>query len=193
MKEDTILALSESGLREVWIGAESGSQKILNAMDKGTTTAQIKSATNQLQRLGVRVAYFIQFGYTGETEADIALTLEMIKENKPDDIGVSVSYPLPGTVFYEKVKDDMKLKANWNDSDELAMLFAGTFNSEYYKTLHRYLHKIFRTSQGKQFLKQFFRLANWNRISWRTLLLLPINAIKARNYKSKLTRLSNKA
>jgi anaerobic magnesium-protoporphyrin IX monomethyl ester cyclase len=193
VKEDTIMALSESGLREVWIGAESGSQKILDAMDKGTTTAQIKSATDQLQQLGVRVAYFIQFGYIGETEEDIALTLTMIKENKPDDIGVSVSYPLPGTVFYEKVKDDMKLKANWNDSDELAMLFAGTFNSKYYKTLHRYLHKIFRTSQGIQFLKQFVLMANWNSISWRTLLLLPINAVKARNYKSKLTRLSNKA
>lgn len=191
--EDTIVSLAESGLKEVWIGAESGSQKILDAMDKGTTIEQIKSSTEQLKGLGVRVAYFIQFGYIGETEEDIDLTLKMIKDYKPDDVGVSVSYPLPGTVFYEKVKEDLKLKANWNDSDELAMLFTGTFNSEYYKTLHRYLHKIFRTSQGKQFLLQFIRLSKWNMISWRTLLLLPINAVKARNYKSRLTRLSNKA
>ena len=157
LKEDTIDALAESGLREVWVGAESGSQKILDAMDKDTKVEQIYEATRLLKSKKVKVAFFIQFGYLGETKADIAKTVNMIKELLPDNLGISVSYPLPGTSFYEKVKDDLQLKANWTDSDDLAMMFEGTFNSKYYKKLHRYVHKEYRKSQAIDNLKGFFK------------------------------------
>lgn len=162
LKADTIKALEESGLEEVWIGAESGSQRILDAMDKGTTIEQIKESTRLLKEKKIRVAFFIQYGYLGETKEDISKTISLIKTVLPDDIGVSVSYPLPGTKFFEKVKQDLKAKANWADSDDLAMMFKGTFNSRYYKKLHRYTHKEFRKSQGfynlKEFLKKPFSL-----------------------------------
>jgi len=157
LKEDTIDALAESGLKEVWVGAESGSQKILDAMDKGTQLSQIYDATKLLKAKKVSVAFFIQFGYLGETKEDIAKTTAMIKELQPDNIGVSVSYPLPGTKFYEMVKDDLQLKANWTDSDDLAMMFQGTFNSKYYKKLHRYVHKEYRKSQAVANYKSFFK------------------------------------
>jgi anaerobic magnesium-protoporphyrin IX monomethyl ester cyclase len=157
LKEDTIDALAESGLKEVWVGAESGSQKILDAMDKGTQVEEIREATRLLKKKGIRVAFFIQFGYLGETKEDIQKTISMIKELLPDNIGISVSYPLPGTKFYEKVKDDLKLKANWTDSDDLAMMFQGTFNSKYYKKLHRYVHKEFRKSKAVDNLKDVLK------------------------------------
>ncbi len=157
LKEDTIDALAESGLKEVWVGAESGSQKILDAMDKGITIEQIHKATHLLKEKGVRVAFFIQFGYLDETKEDITKTIDMIRELLPDNIGVSVSYPLPGTKFYDKVKDDLKLKANWTDSDDLAMMFQGTFNSRYYKKLHRYVHKEFRKRHAVINFKRFFK------------------------------------
>ncbi len=157
LKEDTIDALAESGLKEVWVGAESGSQKILDAMDKGTKLSQIYDATRILKRKNISVAFFIQFGYLGETKEDISKTVGMIKELQPDNIGVSVSYPLPGTKFYEMVKDDLKEKANWTDSDDLAMMFQGTFNSEYYKKLHRYVHKEYRKSQAVANFQSFFK------------------------------------
>ncbi|GGG27363.1 Mg-protoporphyrin IX monomethyl ester oxidative cyclase [Dokdonia pacifica] len=157
LKEDTIDALAESGLKEVWVGAESGSQKILDAMDKETKVEQIYEATQLLKKKKVKVAFFIQFGYLGETKEDIAKTVAMIKELLPDNLGISVSYPLPGTPFYEKVKDDLQLKANWTDSDDLAMMFQGTFNSKYYKKLHRYVHKEYRKSQGIANFKAFFK------------------------------------
>ncbi len=156
LKEDTIEALAESGLEEVWIGAESGSQKILDAMDKGTTVDQIYTATRLLKEKNIRIAFFIQFGYLTETKEDIQKTVTMIQELVPDNIGISVSYPLPGTKFYNKVKDDLKLKANWTDSDDLAMMFQGTFNSKFYKKLHRFVHKEFRKSQAKEYFKQIF-------------------------------------
>lgn len=157
LQEDTIDALAESGLEEVWIGAESGSQSILDAMDKGTTVEQIYEATRLLKLKNVRIAFFIQFGYLGETKEDIAKTIKMIKELIPDNLGISVAYPLPGTKFYDIVKDDLRLKANWTDSDDLAMMFKGTFNSKYYKKLHRYTHKEYRKSQGVQFLKNIIK------------------------------------
>ncbi|WP_044400304.1 radical SAM protein [Lacinutrix sp. Hel_I_90] len=155
LKEDTIDALAESGLKEVWVGAESGSQAVLDAMDKETSVAQIYEATHLLKEKNIRVAFFIQFGYLEETKEDIDQTIQMIKELIPDNIGISVSYPLPGTKFYDKVKDDLQLKANWTDSDDLAMLFKGTFSAEFYRKLQRYVHKEYRKSQGIHNLKQF--------------------------------------
>lgn len=144
LKENTIEALASSGLREVWLGAESGSQKILDAMDKGITLEQIEVATKLLKQHHIKVAYFLQFGYLEETAEDIDLTIAMVKKNMPDLIGVSVSYPLPGTKFYDKVKDDLKFKQNWTDSDDFEMMFQGTFSSEYYRVLQRFIHKTHR-------------------------------------------------
>lgn len=172
LKEDTIDALAESGVKEVWVGAESGSQKILDAMDKGITVKQIYKATRLLKQKKIDVAFFIQFGYLDETKEDISKTIKMIKELVPDNIGISVSYPLPGTKFYEKVKDDLKLKANWTDSDDLEMMFKGTFNSKYYKKLHRYVHKEFRKSQAIANYKSFFKDPfSVSRIKLRSMLL----------------------
>ena len=157
LKADTIDALSESGLEEVWIGAESGSQKILDAMDKGTQVSQIEKATQLLKAKGIKIAFFIQFGYLGETKADIRKTINLIKRLVPDNLGVSVSYPLPGTKFYEIVKQDLQLKSNWTDSDDLAMMFKGSFNSKFYKKLHRYVHKEWKKSKAIDVLKGILR------------------------------------
>ncbi len=155
LKEDTIDALANSGLEEVWVGAESGSQKILDAMDKGTKVEEIAEATKLLKLKKIRVAFFLQFGYLTENQEDIQQTIQMVKDLKPDNIGISVSYPLPETKFYDKVKDDLKLKANWTDSDDFEMMFKGTFSSNYYRKLQRLVHKEFRKSQGIDNLKNF--------------------------------------
>ncbi len=148
LNENTIDALHDSGAETVWVGAESGSQKILDSMDKGTTVEQIYQAAKLLKGKNIRVAFFIQLGYLGETKADIKKTIAMIKELMPDEIGISVSYPLPGTKFYETVKNDLKTKTNWSDSDDLAMMFRSTFPPTYYKRLHHYIHRVYRTKKG---------------------------------------------
>jgi anaerobic magnesium-protoporphyrin IX monomethyl ester cyclase len=192
LKENTIDALAESGLEEVWIGAESGSQKILDAMDKGTTIAQIYQSTKLLKEKNIRIAFFIQFGYLTETKEDIQKTINMIQELVPNNIGVSVSYPLPGTKFYDKVKDDLKLKSNWTDSDDLDMMFQGTFNAKFYKKLQRYVHKKFRISQAKAFLKEFFHQPkSLNKNKLRTIILYFYYALTCVLNKITLQKLSN--
>jgi anaerobic magnesium-protoporphyrin IX monomethyl ester cyclase len=168
LKEDTIDALAASGLRQVWVGAESGAQKILDAMDKGTTVQEIHDATNLLKKKGIEVCFFLQFGYLGETKEDIQDTIRMVEDLLPHDIGISVSYPLPGTKFYDKVKNLLGAKQNWEQSDDLAMMYPATFGPEYYRRLHRYVHKRFRLKQG---LTQIKRLLQSGRTHWRAALL----------------------
>ncbi len=157
LKEDTITALAQSGSETVWVGAESGSQKILDAMDKGTTIEEINTATKLLKKNNIRVAFFLQFGYPGETKEDINKTVEMVLNLMPDEIGISVSYPLPGTKFFENVKDQLKTKSNWADSDELALMFRNTFPPAYYKRLHRYVHKVYRKRVGLKSILNIIR------------------------------------
>ncbi|SDD25131.1 hypothetical protein SAMN05216464_101210 [Mucilaginibacter pineti] len=94
-----------------------------------------------MKKQGLKPSFFIQFGYPGETKEDIALTIRMINEHLPHEIGISVSYPLPGTLFYDRVKADLQQKTNWTDSDEMALMFSNTFSPGYYKQLHKYVHQ----------------------------------------------------
>lgn len=140
MTADYVSSLRRAGCAEVWMGVESGSQKILDAMDKGTRVDQIAKARENLRHEGIRACYFLQFGYPGETWQDIQNTIKLVRDTRPDDIGVSVSYPLPGTKFHERVQAQMGEKTNWSDSEDLAMIFHGAYTNEFYRALHDALH-----------------------------------------------------
>jgi anaerobic magnesium-protoporphyrin IX monomethyl ester cyclase len=148
VNEKTAAALAKAGCKTVWIGAESGSQKILDAMDKGDTVGDIYRAAKLLRENGIEVGFFLQFGYPGETWQDVQKTLKMVRECAPDDIGISVSYPLPGTKFYERVKLELGDKQNWVDSEDLAMLYRGPFPTEFYRILHGRVHYEFRARKA---------------------------------------------
>ncbi len=144
VNESVVNGLRQAGCEMVWLGAESGSQKILDAMEKGTTVEQIAGARRLLGAAGIRVAFFLQFGYPGESRKDVDETIRMVRELLPDDIGISVSYPLPGTPFFQRVRRDLGEKRNWQDSDDMAMLYRGPFPPAFYHTLYRMVHAEFR-------------------------------------------------
>jgi anaerobic magnesium-protoporphyrin IX monomethyl ester cyclase len=134
-------ALRDAGCREVWLGAESGSQKILDAMHKGTRVADIAAARRALGAEGIRVGFFLMLGYLGEELDDILATRELLERTRPDDIGVSVAYPLPGTRFFDAVKRQLGDKRNWDESNDLEMMFCGTYRSEFYRSVRDLLHE----------------------------------------------------
>jgi len=144
VNEKTAAALARAGCKTVWVGAESGSQKILDAMEKGDKVEDIANAARLLHANGIEVGFFLQFGYPGETWDDVQKTLQMVRDCAPDDIGISVSYPMPGTKFFERVKMELGEKQNWVDSDDLAMLYHGPFPQEFYRILHGRVHHEFR-------------------------------------------------
>jgi anaerobic magnesium-protoporphyrin IX monomethyl ester cyclase len=141
VSERMAVALAAAGCKEAWLGAESGSQRVLDAMNKGTTVAEIITARQRLRSAGVRVGFFIQLGYLDEQLADILATRELLETARPDDVGVSVSYPLPGTKFYELVKAQLGNKTHWQDSNDLEMMFQGTYSSEFYRRIRDLLHE----------------------------------------------------
>jgi anaerobic magnesium-protoporphyrin IX monomethyl ester cyclase len=134
-------ALLRAGCYEAWIGAESGSQRVLDAMNKGTTVAEILTARGRLRTAGIRVGFFIQLGYLGEQIEDIVATRDLLEGARPDDIGVSVSYPLPGTKFHEIVKAQLGGKTRWQESSDLEMMFHGTYTSDFYRSIRGLLHE----------------------------------------------------
>ncbi len=154
LKGNTIDALRRAGAQRVWVGAESGSQKILDAMEKGTHVQDIYATAQRMHAAGIQVGFFLQFGYPGETREDIERTLRMVRECRPDDIGMSVSYPLPGTRFFTAVQHELGAKQNWQDSDDLAMLYNGPFSTSFYRWLHRVLHREFRAQRAWEELRR---------------------------------------
>jgi anaerobic magnesium-protoporphyrin IX monomethyl ester cyclase len=149
ISERMAAALSRAGCAEAWIGAESGSQRVLDHMNKGTKVEDLVIARERLGAAGIRVGYFIQLGYLGEQLDDLQATRALIARAAPDDIGVSVSYPLPGTRFYEQVKEQLGEKTHWRDSDDLAMMFQGVYDSEFYRHVRDLLHEQVIVQQWK--------------------------------------------
>ncbi len=165
VNEKIAAALVAAGCKTVWLGAESGSQKILDVMDKGNKVEDIYAAARQLKKAGIEIGFFLQFGYPGETWEDIQLTLKMVRECEPDDIGISVSYPLPGTKFFERVKLELGEKQNWVDSNDLAMLYQGPYPTEFYRVLHGRVHHEFRLRRA------------WQRRDWARLARAPYHLL----------------
>ncbi|GLQ49966.1 B12-binding domain-containing radical SAM protein [Dyella flava] len=149
ISERMATALKQAGCAEAWIGAESGSQRVLDAMTKGTKVAELITARERLGQHGIRVGFFIQLGYLGEQLVDLLATRELITTAAPDDIGVSVSYPLPGTKFYEQVKAQLGEKTHWQDSDDLAMMFRGAYDSDFYRHVRDLMHQQITLQQSK--------------------------------------------
>src|SRR5260370_10593986 len=123
LRADTVAALQRAGAEVVWVGAESGSQKILDAMDKGTRVDQTRDAARRLHGAGIKVGFFLQFGYPGDTRADIAATLQLVRDCRPDDIGMSVSHPPPGTEFHRALGEELRLPPHRGDSADPALMY----------------------------------------------------------------------
>jgi anaerobic magnesium-protoporphyrin IX monomethyl ester cyclase len=138
--EEAAQSLRRAGCAEVWMGVESGSQKILDAMDKGLHVEKVHAAREHLRHEGIRTCYFLQFGYPGEQWIDIQKTVALVRETRPDDIGVSLSYPLPNTRFYTRVQEQLGAKQNWSDSEDLCVMFKGTYTDSLYRAVRDALH-----------------------------------------------------
>jgi len=140
MSKQTVQHLKAAGCVEVWMGVESGAQVVLDTMDKGLDLPSVIFARSLLKKAGIRACYFLQFGYPGETWTELQETINFVRETRPDDIGISLSYPLPGTVFYERVQAEPGQKRNWTDSDDLCIMFKAAYSTEFYRAVRDALH-----------------------------------------------------
>ena len=140
MTRPVAAALREAGAEEVWLGVESGSQRVLDAMDKGSHVDTARVATRNLRGEGIRAGWFLQLGYPPEEWDDILMTRDLVREEWPDEIGVSVAYPLPGTPFHDRLAAELGPRRNWRDTADLAVLFEGAFDTTFYRQVRDALH-----------------------------------------------------
>jgi anaerobic magnesium-protoporphyrin IX monomethyl ester cyclase len=131
---DEILALlKEIGCFRIWIGAESGSQKIIDLMDRRVDVNVVKVAIQKTNALGMETGTFIMLGYPGETEEDITETIQYLKEANPTLYTITVAYPIKGTSLYNEVESKITSKFDWETSTDREIEFERTYSKKFYK------------------------------------------------------------
>jgi radical SAM superfamily enzyme YgiQ (UPF0313 family) len=124
--------LKSAGCFRVWIGAESGSQRILDAMDRRVDARQVRAMIQAARQAGIEAGTFIMLGYPGETKADIYETLRHLKVSNPDLFTITVAYPIKGTGLYEEVKQMATSRLPWEKRSDRDLDFPRTYPRRYY-------------------------------------------------------------
>jgi radical SAM superfamily enzyme YgiQ (UPF0313 family) len=137
--ENAAALLRELGCYRIWIGSESGSQKILDAMERGVSVAQVRKACKLAQDHGIQVGMFLMWGYEGEELEDIAATVEHVKATTPDIYFTTVSYPIKGTGYFHKVRERVGLKMDWAEATDRDYSISGRRGRDYYKLADQWL------------------------------------------------------
>jgi len=134
LKPDLLGRMREAGLERVYVGVESGSQKMLDLMNRGTKLRQVERTARALREAGVRQFWFLMLGYPGETEADIEATFQLFRRFSPEEYSVSIAVPVPGTRFHEKVKARLAgAPAKTRGSGGSTLLFEAAFPERFYR------------------------------------------------------------
>lgn len=147
MDEELVRLLKEAGCVRIAFGAESGSQKVLDAMNKGTQVEQIRLAAGLCRHYGIETYFYIMLGYPGEEWPDILMTVDLLKETRPDTFSSTIAYPLPGTDFFEEVKHRLLDTPDWDYTAENRLLFERQYSTRFYRWVQRWLHQEWRAAR----------------------------------------------
>jgi anaerobic magnesium-protoporphyrin IX monomethyl ester cyclase len=137
--DDVADALESLGCRRVWIGSESGSQRLLDAMERRVTVGRVRDSAARLRRRGIEVGMFIMLGYDGERIDDLRATIEHLKRTAPDEFLTTVSYPIKGTPYYNRVADRLVARAPWAESTDRDLAVRGRPRRPYYAFARRWV------------------------------------------------------
>lgn len=132
LNEEVIEILKETGCFRIWIGAESGSQKIIDLMDRRVDVNQVRDMIKLTRKHGIEAGTFIMLGYPGETEEDIEETIRHLKQSNPDHFTITVAYPIKGTELYEEIEAIQTTNLDWSTSTDRQVDFKRTYSRKYY-------------------------------------------------------------
>ena len=132
LNDEILRLLKEAGCFRIWIGAESGSQKIIDLMDRRVDVNHVKKVIQDTNAMGMETGTFIMLGYPGETEDDITETIHYLKEANPTHYTITVAYPIKGTSLYNEIEDKIIEQTNWETSTDRQIEFKRTYSRKYY-------------------------------------------------------------
>jgi radical SAM superfamily enzyme YgiQ (UPF0313 family) len=141
LNEESADLLAELGCFRLWIGSESGSQRILDAMERGVTVEQVQAAVELCKSRGIQTGMFLMWGYEGEQLEDIEATIEHVKRSDPDVFLTTVSYPIKGTAYYKRVEGSLVQLKPWGISSDRELGLRGRRSSEFYANADRLLQQ----------------------------------------------------
>ncbi|RMF59268.1 MAG: radical SAM protein [Calditrichaeota bacterium] len=157
LDEEIVVLLKELGCYRVWFGAESGSQKILDAMSRGVTLQQITDATRWCQKHQIQAGFFVMFGYPDEELEDIYQTIEFVKTQQPDVYLTTVAYPLRGTRMFEEVQDRIITEHPWEEQFQRTLELRDRYTPQLYQYAIKKLASEYRHIQLKREKKELFK------------------------------------
>lgn len=139
LNEEIVDTLAEMGCFRLWIGSESGSQRVLDAMKRKAEVEDVQAKTRLLQSRGIEVGMFIMFGYEDEEIADIEATAEHLKKAGPDTFLTTVAYPIKGTPYYESVEERIVAGKPWAERTDRDLQVAGRYSRRFYEHATRWV------------------------------------------------------
>ncbi len=155
LNEEILKKMAELGSFRIWYGSESGSQRVLDAMDRRVKVEQIRTVTRLAQKYGIEAGLFVMLGYPGEEIPDIDATIEHLKQTNPDTFLTTVAYPIKGTTLYERVKDrlvpsGLAASDEWEHTTDRATEFSGRHSRRFYRFATSHLTNEVRYNKIKQ-------------------------------------------
>lgn len=132
LNDEILRLLKEAGCFRIWIGAESGSQEIIDAMDRRVDVNHVKKIIQDTNAMGIETGTFIMLGYPGETKKNIDETIQYLKEAKPTHYTITIAYPIKGTSLYNEIEDKITERPNWESSTDREIDFKRTYSRKYY-------------------------------------------------------------
>jgi len=150
LNEEVTDLLAELGCFRVWIGSESGSQRILDAMDRGVTVAQVQSAVSACKTRSIQTGMFLMWGYEGEELQDIEATIEHVKRSDPDIFFTTVAYPIKGTPYHGRVSESLIQLKPWNETSDREIEMRGRKPTHFYESADRLLRDEVQLARMKR-------------------------------------------
>ena len=139
LNEQVIDTLAEMGCYRLWIGSESGSQKVLDEMRREVKVEQVQAMVHALKRRGIQTGMFIMLGYEGEAIEDLEATVDHLKKSAPDVFLTTVAYPIKGTAYYGKVEDRVLARAGWDRRTDRDLTVRGRHSKRFYSFATRWM------------------------------------------------------
>jgi anaerobic magnesium-protoporphyrin IX monomethyl ester cyclase len=158
LNDEILRLLKEAGCFRIWIGAESGSQDIIDAMDRRVDVNHVKKIIQDTNAMGIETGTFIMLGYPGETEKNIEETIQYLKESNPTYYTITVAYPIKGTSLYNEIEDKITERPNWENSTDREIDFKRTYSRKYYK------YAVSNVVNEVEFHKEFMKNKNYYRL-----------------------------
>ncbi len=150
LNEDVIATLSEMGCYRLWLGSESGSQRILDGMRRGVKVDHVRAMTHALKRHGIQTGMFVMLGYEGEEVRDLVATLRHVRESAPDVFLTTVAYPIKGTEYYDRIQDRVIQRGSWESRTDRDLGVRGRHSQRFYSFATRWMVNSVALRHGRQ-------------------------------------------